>query len=660
MCGIYGCVKNPKNKIKIKELLLQALNLLKNRGYDSFGVFLNDTSNNYILEKLGIDGKIIEHQETKDIFKYIENILETTNKNYTIGFGHTRWATHGGKTDENAHPHQSKCGKFILVHNGIISNYELLKKKYLKNTSLKSQTDSEVLVNLISIFYEKYDLPFLEILKKIETELIGSWACIIYNIDEPQKLYFIKNGSPLLLSKTNDLVMISSETTGFLNLSEEYILLRDNSMGYIENNNIFIEGEYKTMKIHKNNNLDLQLSNKYSHWMRKEIDDQIDMNVLFDPITSLKRINEYTVNLDLEFIKECKYLFIIACGSSYFAGAIASNYFRFTKAFEFVNVIEAGEFTKTHLECIENPEKDLLILIISQSGETCDLNNCINICREYSSNRKNLIKNNNLNEDPKEYLLNQKINLISNENDEIKIIGMINVIDSLLSRRTISNIYTNVGRENAVASTKSNSGQIISCLLLSIYKAQLNNKLENSLQLKFFNDLNKLHIDIQNTILLEPKIKIIAEKINNILLQSNENSMYLLGLHELKYACDEGSLKLKEISYIHAEAFHVLNLKHGPFALLKQNAIVVICYKNKNHVIKSCIQEIKSRNGIVFEISQDTENEDSDFNLTIPINKTFIGLLTIIVFQLLSYHIGLLRNNNIDYPKNLCKTSTVD
>ena len=661
MCGIFGCIKNVNKDLNVQKILIDVLTLLKNRGYDSCGVYLKSVNNSYYY-KLGVDGNEIQTKKIDDIFKYLKRKMYELQENYYIGFGHTRWATHGGKTDENSHPHKSMNGDITLIHNGIISNYEILKKKYLDKFVFKSSTDTEVIVNMIQHFRTIYkNESFINILKFVTNELVGTWACIIFNKNENNRLYFIKNGNPLLIAKADNYIMLSSETSGFMNMTEKYILLRDNTIGYVEYNNIFIDGDYKELELIKLNNTDIELSKKYNHWMRKEIEEQYNLQILKEPITNEERIIDNTILFNFDFIKECKYLYIIGCGSSYYAGLIASNYFRFTKAFEFVNVFDAGDFNKSLLENIENPEKDLLIVIISQSGETKDIDNCINICREYSSNRKNKLKSNMLlkNIDPKEYLLNEKIELKDyTELGEIKILGIINVIGSLLSRRTISNIYTNVGRENSVGATKSTTAQIMACLLLAIYKSNLNNKLEEKLKIKFFNDLNNLQNDILKIIEMEDKIKSVALSIHKLLKNNNTNSLFLLGCDELYGSSLEGALKLKEISTCHAEAYLISSLKHGPYALLNENSIVIISYKSKNHFVKSVISEIVARKGIVFEISCNADNNDN--NIIIPDNKTMTGLLVVIVYQLLSYHIGILKNNNIDCPKNLAKTCTTD
>jgi len=652
MCGIFGCLVkiNPNLvDIKIVKIIYDALSLLKNRGYDSCGIYLRDIDNNNITLKYGVDGEIIKTSEIKDIFKLLEMNIEKYNNdiyNYNIGIGHTRWATHGGKTDENSHPHTSNSKKFTLVHNGIISNCEDIKKKYLNGYNFISKTDTEVIVNLIEFLYlsksiESTQTPatlILEILKEITEIMEGTWACIISAVDEPEKLFFIKNENPLLIGQNDKLVIFTSEPTGFMNMVDNYILLREKTYGYFDNSGYKeIYGEYKDLPLLKLNDNDIALPDNYLYWMRKEIDDQTRLSVLIDPLTNQSRYNNNNILFNFDYIKKCKYLYIIACGSSYYAGLIASNYFRYTKAFELVNVFDGGEFTQAHLEAIKNPEQDLLIVLISQSGETRDLNIATTICRDYSSNRKN------------------KLNVVdANYEHEIKILGIINVIGSLISRRTIDNIYTNCGRENAVASTKSCTSQIMACLLLAIYKAELNNNLDNDLKNKFLNDLKNLENDINIVLSLEDKIKQIASSIIN----DNPKSIFLLGKDELYGSALEGALKIKEIAYIHAEGFYITSLKHGPYAMLEKNTPVFILYKKRDHIVKSIIQELLTREAKVIEISEYAE--DNDYSIKLPANKTMTGLLSVIVLQLLSYNLSILKDINPDRPRNLAKVVTVD
>jgi glucosamine--fructose-6-phosphate aminotransferase (isomerizing) len=326
-------------------------------------------------------------------------------------------------------------------------------------------------------------------------------------------------------------------------------------------------------------------------------------------------------------------------------------------------VYDGGDFSRVHLEAIENPERDLLVVLISQSGETRDLNIATTICREYSSNRINILEPNKLiaNSDPMNILMDNnykteltKTDFTNTDANEIKIIGIINVIGSLISRRTIDNIYTNCGRENAVASTKSCTSQILACLLLSIYKAELNGKLDNNIKNKFLTDLNRLETDIINTIELEDKIKELAK----ILLKTNIKSMFLLGKDELHGSALEGALKIKEIAYIHAEGFHISALKHGPYAMIEKDTPIILLYKQRDHFVKSIVEEIKTRGAFVVEISSNATNIDN--NLVLPNNKTFTGLIAVIALQLLSYHLSIEKNINPDMPRNLAKVVTVD
>ena len=585
---------------------------------------------------------------------------------YDVGIGHTRWATHGKKTNENSHPHLSSNKKIKIVHNGIVSNYEEIKNKYLTNFVFESSTDTEVIVNMIQYLKESNPNESMElILEKITSIMEGTWACVIIDEEYPNKIFFLKNENPLLIgTSTNQTIgMMTSEPSGFMNMVSKYYLLRDKTFGYIDSNNLEIKiyGDYKIIDLEPSKFDDIVLSPNYPHWMYKEILEQTQLNVLSDPISMLSRYNQNNVLFDFEFIRGCKYLYIIACGSSYYAGLIASNYFRYTRAFEFVNVFDGGEFTKAHLESIENPEKNLLVLLISQSGETRDLNIATTICREFSSNRKGILKPNyllnlcsNCDDNVNENNYSNSENSSSEHPNEIKIIGIINVIGSLISRRTISNIYTNCGRENAVASTKSCTSQILACLLLAIYKSNLENKLNNTLKLKFLNDLDRLESDIIYVMDLKNHINSISKKI----LELNKSSIFLLGKDELHGVAMEGALKIKEIAYLHAEGFGVSALKHGPYALIENNTPIIIIYKERDHFIKSIVEEIKTRGAYVIEISPNITNSDN--TIGIPSNKTFTGLLSVIVLQFLSYYLSINQGINPDMPRNLAKVVTVD
>lgn len=661
MCGIFGILINENECVEdivIQKLIINALSLLKNRGYDSCGIFLTNGTENFI-EKIGIDGNYIKEIK-KDIFDVMEekiNNIDLTKIKYNLGIGHTRWATHGKKTDENAHPHFSNDKKIKLVHNGIISNYNDLKEKYLKNYTFNSSTDSEVIANMIQYLKSLNEFNNMEeILYKLSNILEGTWACIINDSDFPNKLYFMKNENPLLIGKSDNVIMFSSEPSGFMNMVSKYILLREKTFGYVDTKGtVMINGKYKELELIKLFENDIKLPTQYTHWMYKEIHDQKKLNVLIDPITNKLRYSHSDILFNFDFIKPCKYLYIIGCGSSYYAGLIASNYFRYTRAFEFVNVFDGGEFTKAHLETIQNPEKNLLVILISQSGETRDLNIATTICREFSANRKNILEPNNL------LKKNISVDNLTTEKQtenigEINIIGIINVIGSLISRRTIENIYTNCGRENAVASTKSCTSQILACLLLAIYKSELNGNLSNFLKNKFLNDLTRLETDIGQILASESKI----DKIASNILSKGKSSIFLLGKDELHGSALEGALKIKEIAYLHAEGFGITSLKHGPYALIETDTPIIIIYKDRDHFVKSIIEEIKTRGAYVIEISPNAIADSDEGSFILPSNKTFTGLLAVIVLQLLSYYLSIKQGINPDRPRNLAKVVTVD
>ena len=667
MCGIFGIIKNigiDSSNSNVPLLILQALNLLKNRGYDSCGIYsygINDIGNVEFIEKFGVDGEYITTSIITDIFEIMEEKINNIDKpeELILGIGHTRWATHGGKTDYNSHPHISNSGKIKIVHNGIISNFNDIKQTQLKDFIFHSSTDTEVIANLIEYYKLKTNYSMIEIIREIQNVLVGTWACIIFDSDEPGKLYFMKNENPLLIGKNNNFTMFTSEPSGFMNMIDEYYLLRDKSYGYVDlNNNVNIYGKYNKINLIKSSDDDIVLSPQYKHWMYKEILDQCNLDVLREPILNKLRYNQENILFNFDFIKPCKYLYIIACGSSYYAGLIASNYFRYTKAFEFVNVFDGGEFSKIHLDSIENPEQNLLVLLISQSGETRDLNIATTICREYSSNRKNILEPNKLLSSVDSLLNLSELNNNDNNNNnngEIKIIGIINVIGSLISRRTIDNIYTNCGRENAVASTKSCTSQIIACLLLAIYKSDIGNKLIPELKNKFMFDLNKLEEDITNLIHYQNKISNIA----NLILSKGKKNMFLLGKDELHGVALEGALKIKEVAYIHAEGFNISALKHGPYAMIEKDTPIIIIYKERDHFVKSIIEEIKTRGAYVIEISSNADVNDES-SILLPQNRTFTGILAVVALQLLSYYLSIGQNINPDRPRNLAKVVTVD
>jgi glucosamine--fructose-6-phosphate aminotransferase (isomerizing) len=363
--------------------------------------------------------------------------------------------------------------------------------------------------------------------------------------------------------------------------------------------------------------------------MLKEIEDQLKLNTLIDPLVNMPRFNKDGINFNIDFLTNKKYLYILGCGSSFYAGLLAENIYRKLSIFKFINVIDAGEFNSSYLELIENPEDDLLVIYISQSGETRDLILASDICHKYSSN--------------------------------IKTIGIINVIGSLLSTKTNYNIYTNCGKVNSVASTKSFTSQVLACSLLGLYKYQLLNTYKNPSETHFishfskvYNDISILQSDISKILQQKDHIKNIAKK---IIINSNRN-MFLLGKDNLHGIALEGALKIKEVSYFHAEGFNLTSLKHGPYSLIEHLTPIIVLYNELNHSVKSVIEEIKTRDAFVIEISHCADPTEN--NIIIPFNETFYPILSVISLQLLAYYMSIEQGINPDTPRNLAKVVTVD
>ncbi len=612
MCGISACLGN----VKIIQQLILSLKMLQNRGYDSAGLTFIDNN------------KLKTYKYASDSISGIKKIENFIDKNeFThIGIAHTRWATHGSKTDNNAHPHLDHLGNIALVHNGIIENYQELKNFLVKqNINFKSETDTEVIVNLISYYKTKYS----NMKKAIQTtinQLQGTWGLVIMDLEEPNKLYATRFGSPLLLGKTEKSIMITSEISGFCNYINDFFVLKEKDILIVEmnENDIEIRTQKLNYKYQNLNNSSFETSpGEFEYWTIKEINEQTE---------SIKRVinygarieNEYKVKLgglfshkdQLSFIEN---LIILGCGTSLNAGFIGQSFFEEYDLFNNVIVIDGAEFNKKMI-----PRKGkTALLLLSQSGETKDLHRCIKIGRE----------------------------------NDTMILSIVNVVDSMIAREADCGVYLNAGREVGVASTKSFTSQLVVLKMISIWFAQ-NLNVHQMLRKESINDIRLLSNEVCNLIKnVEHKTKIIAQNI----LNTGHKSLFILGKGKNQHIANEASLKIKELSYLHAEGYSGSALKHGPFALLEKDTPVIFILSDDETLpkMKNAIEEVKSRNALVIIISEVELPENINF-IKINKNKHMGSVLIIIVFQLIAYYLAILQDINPDFPRNLAKVVTVE
>jgi glucosamine--fructose-6-phosphate aminotransferase (isomerizing) len=619
MCGIFGIVlNNNNNNENIYKLIIDGLAQLQNRGYDSSGFSV--IKNNLI--------EINKYASTNEenALQKLEKLNLQQDAPIKIGIGHNRWATHGVKNDANAHPHLSNDKNFVLVHNGIIENYYELKQLLIeKGYIFYSQTDTEVIVNLIQYNYSLLKNVF-ESIKKTIIELRGTYGLLIQCTYEENKLFCVRNGSPLLIGQNEDRIIIASEQSGFCNMVSNYITLNNDDLCVVEiDDNRLLVNTTNTYIKKLITLLDSELTpHPYEHWTIKEIYDQ--PNVVLNTINKGGRIkNDCEVKLGglekhVNSLKGVKNLILLGCGTSYFAGLYGMYFFKKICNFNSVQVFDGAEFNEYDIPKIGTNA----FILISQSGETKDLHRCIEIAKTQ--------------------------NIIT--------IGIINVVDSLIAREVDCGIYCNAGKEVGVASTKAFTSQVVCLSMASIWFSALQDINDNK-RTKMISDLRNLPNDIKNT------LDVCKNIVNDISKKFTANNMFVLGKGSDEYIAKEGSLKIKEISYIHSEGYSSSSLKHGPFALLDENFPVIILNLDRNHKTKTlnCYEEVASRKSPILFITNDVEIMNNDMNcerILIPENKTYASLLGIIPMQMLAYYFSINKGINPDKPKNLAKVVTVD
>jgi glucosamine--fructose-6-phosphate aminotransferase (isomerizing) len=611
MCGIVA-YKGHKN---CHPILLNGLKRLEYRGYDSAGIACINSNSTLSVTKR--KGKVKELESA-----LIDNSISS------VGIAHTRWATHGKPNKINAHPHLDQSKKIALVHNGIIENYDPIKKFLLsKKVKFESETDTEVLVQLIGYFYNNGKMNFEASVRSALQRVDGAYGIVILNTDHPDMMIAARKGSPLVLGVKEKEFFLASDISPIVKHTQDIIYLKDSEMAVINKNSYTIKSVDKNVSLPKNiEKIDFKIEDydkgKYDYFMHKEIHEQI--NTI--PNTINGRVKNGSVLLQglsdyWHKIETADKIYITACGTSWHAGLIGKNFIeRFANIP--VHVEYASEFRYNHTII----DDKTVVIAISQSGETADTLAAIKKANDYGA----------------------------------LTIGICNVAGSTVSRNTNCGIYTRCGHEIGVASTKAFTAQIVILYLLALKFAE-SKKTISRLALKKHLDYKKSIGKIKSVYAKENLIKKIAIK------YQKANDFLYLGRGLSFPVALEGALKLKEISYIHAEGYPAAEMKHGPIALIdKDMPSVFIAPKDKTYdKIISNIQEIKSRKGKIIIIT-DSKNDKilkelADDLVVVPkTNHYAFIILATIVLQLLAYHIALVKNLDVDQPRNLAKSVSVE
>jgi glucosamine--fructose-6-phosphate aminotransferase (isomerizing) len=612
MCGIVGYIGN-KN---VYPILIQGLQRLEYRGYDSAGIAIyNETLN--VFKCKGRVSDLEKFVETKDISGH-------------IGIGHTRWATHGEPTDGNAHPHTSMNGDFVLVHNGIIENYAELKSDLIKKGyTFQSATDTEVLVNLIEYFYRNAEDATAEIAVRLAlSKVVGAYGIVVICVHERQQLIAARKGSPLVIGIGRGEYFIASDATPIIAYTDSVIYLNDQDVAIINKDSLTLKTVENNPVAFRITKVDMSIGDlekgEFEHFMLKEIFEQ--PKTIED--TFRGRISPDHTDIVLgglidvfPRIRDAKRIIIIGCGTSWHA-ALVGEYLIEEYARTPVEVEYASEFR------YRNPilNKDDVVIAISQSGETADTLAALRMAKEKG----------------------------------VTILGVCNVVGSSIARETDGGVYTHAGVEIGVASTKAFTAQVTVLTLLALRLAREKQQIKPELYAELISEITQIPDKIKAILVKHPHIKEVAAKYKDAV-----HALYL-GRGYLFPVALEGALKLKEISYMHAEGYAAGEMKHGPIALVDDNLPVIVVAAKDHYYEKivSNIQEVKARKGNIIAVV--TEGDDGLKNMVndlfeIPKSHPAVSpLLAIIPLQLFSYYIAVMRGCDVDQPRNLAKSVTVE
>lgn len=600
MCGITGYIGTEDSK----EILLRGLEKLEYRGYDSAGIAVGNEDGVHIYKE---KGRVANLRQAID--------SEVSAK---LGIGHTRWATHGKPTRENAHPHQSESKRFTLVHNGVIENYMMLKSNYLQDVHFQSDTDTEVIVQLLEKFTEQ-GMGTEEAFLKTLNLLVGSYAIALLDQESNDVIYVAKNKSPILIGVGNDFNVVASDALAMIHVTDSYMELMDKEMVTVKKDSIIIknlEGEIQDRATYKAEIHEGDIDKgTYPHFMLKEIDEQ--------PLMIRKIIRSYqneieNLSVDSDIIsamKEADRIYIIACGTSYHAGLVGKQFIESLANIP-VEVNVASEFSYNMPLLSEKP----LFIFISQSGETADSRTALVRVKEMGYTT----------------------------------ITITNVPGSTLSREADYTMYLHAGPELAVASTKAYTAQLTVLAILADVTSTANGKASG------INVINELSI-IANAMEVLCNSKIEIEKIATQYLSTTRNCFFI-GRGLDYFVSLEGALKLKEISYIQAEGFAGGELKHGTIALIEEGTpVIALATQEKvNLSIRGNVKEVAARGANPCIISMEGLETNEDCYVLPKTHELLTPLISVIPFQLLAYYAALHRGCDIDKPRNLAKSVTVE
>lgn len=608
MCGIVGYI----GEKQAAPILLEGLSKLEYRGYDSAGIATL------------CDGKIDVQKAKGRLAVLAEKTNDGKNVHGTVGIGHTRWATHGEPSDENAHPHLSMDGRFSVVHNGIIENYISLKKKLQdKGYQFTSETDTEVIAHLFEYYY-KGDI--IEAMIKVINRVEGSYALGILCADYPDQFVAVRKASPMIVGLGENENFIASDVTAILNHTRNIYYLEDNEIVVLKKDEVKV---YNTDKEEVQKevftvNWDVSAAEKggYEHFMMKEIEEQPKaLRETISPRIKDGRVVLDDISLTTEDIKNIQKIYIVACGSAYHVGVVGKYVIEKMCRIP-VEVQVASEFRY----CDPIVGKNDLVIVISQSGETADTLAALKEAKSHGA----------------------------------RILSIVNVVGSAIANASDDVIYTWAGPEIAVATTKAYSTQLAVMYLISIYMAEKLGMVTSGEYAAFVKDIEALPDKVAEILKNKETIQYLASKFFNC------HSIFFIG-RNLDYAVSlEGSLKLKEISYIHSEAYAAGELKHGTISLIEDGTLVVALATGKELFDKtiSNVKEVKARGAVVMGVTT-TEHENmetvADYVVKVPvINETLLPSLSVIPLQLFGYYVASLKGCDIDKPRNLAKSVTVE